>query len=500
MYKSRILFNHNNGDFMYKSLKENIAYLKERTSSSADFTIRKMILNDGTDVAIFTIEGMVNKDGLTFAVSDPLIRTIIPKDTNKYEYIRDRVLSTPEIIEINTFDELLNFAMSGFAVLGIDGYDKMLVIGLQGFSFRSVSEPSSEMVFRGSREGFTEPLRINMSLIRRRMKNSDLVFKTMTLGDLSQTQICLCYLKSAVSKKILKELIKRLNNVNLDTVLASGYLVSYLGDKDKNTLLSTVGVTERPDTLCGKITEGRIGILIDGTPSALLVPYLFIENFQSFDDYSNRPYFASFVRLLKYISFIFSLYLPSLFIAIINFHPEFIPINLLNHVAESLDSTPFPLMLEVLFVAFMYEVMREAGLRLPKPLGHAVGIVGALVIGETGVSAGLICPTTLIIVAFSAICSYVIPELYGTITVMKFLYIVVAGIFGIIGVILVSLIATISVCSLKSFGVPYLAPIVPISKGVISDNFVRSDWHRLTKHKVKLQNMVGVDDNFEEQN
>ena len=224
---------------------------------------------------------------------------------------------------------------------------------------------------------------------------------------------------------------------------------------------------------------------------------MFIENFQSFDDYSNRPYFASFIRILKYLSFLFAIYLPSLFIAITDFHPEYIPVGLLTHISNSLETTPFPLMLEVMFVAFMYEVMREAGLRLPKPLGHAVGIVGALVIGETGVSAGLICPTTLIIVAFSAICSYVIPELYGTITVVKFIYIVISGIFGVIGIILASLIATISVCSLKSFGVPYLAPIVPISKGIISDNFIRSDWHRLTKHKVKLQNMVGVDDEFE---
>lgn len=497
MYNLRILFNYNNGDFMFKSLKENINYLQDVTSSSADFTVRKMKLNDGTFVAIFTIEGMVNKDGLTLAVSDPLLSATIPTGVNKYEFIRDRVLSTPEIIEINTFDELLDFSMSGFAVLGIDGYEKMLVIGLQGFSFRSVSEPSSEMVFRGSREGFTEPLRINMSLIRRRMKNPDLVFQTMTIGNLSKTQICLCYLKSAVSKSILKELKRRLNNINLDTVLASGYLVSYLGDEDKNTLLSTVGVTERPDTLCGKITEGRIGILVDGTPSAILVPHLFIENFQSFDDYSNRPYFASFIRILKYLSFLFAIYLPSLFIAITDFHPEYIPVGLLTHISDSLETTPFPLMLEVMFVAFMYEVMREAGLRLPKPLGHAVGIVGALVIGETGVSAGLICPTTLIIVAFSAICSYVIPELYGTITVVKFIYIVISGIFGVIGIILASLIATISVCSLKSFGVPYLAPIVPIPKGIISDNFIRSDWHRLTKHKVKLQNMVGVDDKFE---
>ncbi len=482
---------------MFKDLQSNIDYLNRLTYKSADFTVRKLILRDGTQTAIITIEGMVNKEGLSLAITSPLISYKFPDNCNKIDFIRDYVLSSSEIIEINSYEELIQFVMSGFAAVAVDGYEKMLVVGIQGFSFRSVSEPASEMVFRGSREGFTEPLRINMTLIRRRIKNPDLVFKTMTLGDLSKTQICLCYIKSAVSEKILKELIKRLENIDLDTVLASGYLVSYLGDTDSNTLLSTVGVTERPDTLCGKITEGRIGIIVDGTPSVIVVPHLFIENFQSFDDYTNRPYFASFIRILKYISLIFALYLPGLFVAITNFHPEILPLELLNHIAKSLETTPFPLMLEVLLVAFMYEVMREAGLRLPKPLGHAVGIVGALVIGETGVSAGIICAPTLIFVAFSAICSYVIPELYGAVSVMKFVYIIVGGIFGIIGIVLVSLISTVLAASLKSFGVPYLSPIAPISKGVVTDNFIRTDWHRLSKHKIRVQNMTGVETNFE---
>ena len=163
-----------------------------------------------------------------------------------------------------------------------------------------------------------------------------------------------------------------------------------------------------------------------------------------------------------------------------------------------MEKTPFPLVLELLLVTFMYEVMREAGLRLPKPLGHAVGIVGALVIGETGVSAGLICATTLIIVAFSAICSYVVPDLYGVITVLKFIFIIVGGVFGFLGIVLASLVAVVSLSSLRSFGVPFLSPIAPVSKGILKDNFIRADWHRLTKHKIKVQNMEGAEDDFKQ--
>lgn len=497
MYISRKLFHHNNGDIMYSNLQENIDYLKRITSSSADFTVRSIVLRDNTKIALFTFEGMVNKDGVSLAITTPLQEAVIPENCDKYEFIRDKVLSSSEIIEIDNFNQFIQLAMSGFAVIAIDGYNKMLVVGIQGFSFRGVSEPATEMVIRGSREGFTEPLRINMTLIRRRIKSPDLVFQTMTVGDISNTQICLCYIKSAVSKKILKELVRRLKNIDLDTVLASGYLVSYLGDKSHNTLLSTVGSTERPDTLCGKITEGRIGVLVDGSPTAIIVPYLFIESFQSFDDYSNRPYFASFIRVLKYISFLLSLYFPGVFLAIINFHPEYMPVALLNNIAQSLEKTPMSLMFEILIVNFMYEVMREAGLRLPKSLGHAVSIVGALVIGETGVSAGLICATSLIIVAFSAICSYVVPELYGAITVVKFFFIIIGGIFGILGIVLASLIVIVSVASLRSFGVPFLSPISPISKGIVTDNFIRADWHRLVKHKIKVQNMKGAEDDFE---
>lgn len=483
---------------MEKILTQNINFLKNIFEFSSDLTVREFKLRDGTSAAVLSMDGMVDKTEVTLSITAPLITAVFPTDTDKFSYINDRLLTNCEVAEVTQYEELISYIMSGFAVVAVDGYEKMSAVGTQGFPYRGVTEPTSEIVFRGSREGFSEPLKVNITLIRRRIKNPDLVFKSMEVGRLSKTQICLCYIKSVVSHKILTELEKRLQAVDLDTVLASGYLVSYLTDRNSRSVFSTIGVTERPDTLCGKLTEGRIGIIVDGTPAVIIVPYLFIENYQSFDDYSNRPYFASFIRILKYISFIFALYMPGLYVAITDFHLEYLPTPLLNHINDSLRITPFPLVVEVLLVAFMYEVMREAGLRLPKPLSHAVSIVGALVIGETGVSAGLISAPTLIFVAFSAICSYVLPELYGTVTILKFGYIIAGGMFGVIGIVLLSLTATVSACSLNSFGVPYFSPIAPVSKGIISDNFIRSDWHKLIKHKIKVQNLTGVETDFEE--
>ena len=196
--------------------------------------------------------------------------------------------------------------MSGFAVVAVDGYAKMLALGIQGFSFRSVSEPDSDVVQRGSKEGFVEPLRINMSLIRRRMKTPKMKFETMTIGSESKTDICLCYMTDIVSPSILRKLKKRLNSINLKTVMASGYIAPYLEQKGDFSFFSGVGISERPDTVCGKISEGRIAILVDGTPSALIVPFLFVEYFQTLDDYSNRAYFCDIYPLAEIYSIFYS--------------------------------------------------------------------------------------------------------------------------------------------------------------------------------------------------
>lgn len=480
---------------MYNNLEKNIEYLKNLTHNSADFTVRNFNIDnkDLTPCAIITIEGMVSKETLTLSVVNPIINADYRNisSSNLYDYIYKYVLSASEVVEVTSFDEVIAFSMSGFAIITIDKSSKMIAVGVQGFSFRSVSEPENEVVQRGSREGFTEALRINMTLIRRRMKNPDLIFETLTIGKETKTQLCICYMNNKVTKSSLNELRIRLNNCNLNTLLGSGYLVPYLEDSGKNELFSGVGTTERPDTLCGKLIEGRIGVMIDGTPCVLIMPHLFVENFQTFDDYTNRPYFASLLRLIKYFCYLISILLPGLYLGFVAFHPEYFPQALLNKIEESVKSTPLPLMLEVLMIEFIYEIMREAGLRLPKVLGHAVSIVGALVIGDCAISAGLIGAPTLIIVALSAISSYVIPNLYPQITILRLSFILVGGVLGVWGVVLLSLVVLINMCSKSTLGVIYMAPITPFSFANIRDVFVRVGWKKLTENNINVQHLKG---------
>ncbi|MDD6847760.1 MAG: spore germination protein [Oscillospiraceae bacterium] len=483
------------GGKMYSDLQQNILELKKLLSDSADFTVRTIKLNNDskTSCAIFTTEGMCDKESLAIYVLNPLLNAEYGDINRKklFDYIYDKVLSASEITLITSFSEVITFSMSGFAIVAIDGYKEMVAIGAQGFSFRGVSEPESEVVQRGSREGFTEALRINMTLVRRRMKNPNLVFETMTLGTESNTQICLCYIKNVATKSSVSEIRERLSNCNLKTLLGSGYLVPYLEDSGKNEVFTGVGVTERPDSLCGKMLEGRIGILIDGTPCALVIPHLFVENFQSVDDYSNRPYFATIIRLLKYFSYILAILTPAVYIAFVNFHPDYFPKALYKNIQESIKDTPLPLILEILLITFIYEVMREAGLRLPKALGHAVSIVGALVIGDCAINAGIIGAPTLMAVAVSAICSYVVPDLYPQITVLRLSFIVAGGIMGVWGIVLLSTIVIISMCSKSSLGVAYMSPIIPFNKRSIGDIFVRFGWKKLTKNSINVQSLNG---------
>lgn len=479
--------------FISNSLTDSLAYFRNEFSSSADLTIRQMEIV-GLEGAIITIEGMVNKEALANTVITPIKLGEFDEGSplEKYAQIRDKMTSTCDQLQVSTYEDAFYLVMSGFALIALDKCDCMLAIGVQGFSFRSVSEPSSEVMQRGSREGFVEPLRINMSLIRRRIKNPKLKFEISKLGTMSKTDICLCYLTDRVSPKLLEQVKQRLDKINLETIMASGYVIPYLEEKNDLSLFSSVGMSERPDTICGKLSEGRIAIIIDGTPNVLIVPYLFVEYFQSLDDYSMRPYFATLVRCLKYMSFFISILLPGLYVGIGTFNPELLPWELLNKIALAVGTTPFSLMMETLIIHFIYEIMREAGLRLPKPLGHAVSIVGGLVIGDAAVSSGLIGSPTLMVVALTAISSYVIPNLYEPIAFLRFAFIIVGGTMGIWGIMLLFSVILVNICSKNNYGIPFTAPISPFSMFGMRDVFIRAGWKILSRKENSVQYMPGT--------
>ncbi len=475
-----------------KDLLENTVSIREKFSNSSDLIIKPITVS-GFSVALVMCEGMVDLQTMSELLVEPIQKLTLPgysTPDDLLHWVRYDTALAADQQEISTFEELFQFIMSGFVVVLIDGTDKGTALGLQGFNFRGISESSAEQNIRGSREGFVEPIRINLTMVRRRIKSPKLKFELMNIGTQSKTDICMVYMTDTVSPKILDHVRSSLKRIQLKYVLESGYLEPFL-DEHPLSVFSGIGNTERPDTLCAKILEGRVGILVDGTPFALIIPYLFAENFQSVDDYSHRPYYSTFIRILKYISFAISILLPGLYVGIATFHPELFPEALLFNIATAQESTPFPLMAEAIIIHLIYEAMREAGLRLPRGIGHAVSIVGALVIGDAAVTAGLIGSPMVMVVALTAVSSFVVPSLYEPVTVLRFLYIIVGGVSGLYGISLLTAVLCINLCSIHPMDIPYTSPISPFGRSALRDVFVRAGWKTLSRHNIKVQNMPG---------
>lgn len=471
-------------------LTKDLVALRERAYNTADLITRPITVC-GIQMNLVMMEGMVDLNKLDEAFIRPLLSKQFGSGNAVFDWVEQTAV-VGDVKDVYEYDQLLSLVMTGFLAVLVDGVAKGIVMGVQGYPYRSISEPNSEVNEKGSRESFTEPIKINLTMIRRRMRSGSVKFETMEVGTDSHTLICLVYDPNAVSSKMLQEVRGRLSRIQMKTVLDVGYLQPYLEGKPLS-FFSEVGTTERPDTVCAKVQEGRIAILLDGTPYALIVPYLFVENFQSFDDYSRRPYFATLIRLLKYASFFISMLLPGLYVAIATFHPALLPHALLFNIASAVEATPFPLMLEALIIHFIYEIMREAGLRLPRPVGHAVSIVGALVIGDAAVTAGIIGSPMVMIVALTAISSFVVPSLYEPVAALRFIFILLGGTTGLYGMALFMAALLVNICRTNSLGVPYTSPVSPLTPSAMRDVFIRAGWKQLGRRIMHIQDMHGSD-------
>ncbi len=476
-----------------KSLISNMTYINGKFDGCSDF-VSKELITCGRKAVIMEIDNMIDKLQLTQGVLAPLADAKPPvsltDDDAVFNWLRDNTFTFVDQKEAFSYEETIGFLMAGFAVLLIEGIDKAIAFGLQGFKFRGIDEPNTDKSLRGSREGFVEPLRLNMMLVRRRVKNPNLKFEIYNLGSESRTDVCVAYIKGTVAESVLNEVRHRLRTIDLDTLLASGYIQAFFQD-DPFSIFSTVGTTERPDAFCGKLSEGRVGIIVDNTPITLTMPFLFVENFQNMDDYAVGPYYATFTRILKYLSFFTSVLIPGLYVAIGSFHQALLPSQLLYALAQSEEATPFTLVFEALFMQVIYEMVREAGLRLPKQIGFAINIVGALIIGQAAVSAGLIGAPMVIVVAITATTSLITPTLYEPGVVMRFMFIVLAGMAGILGLTLGVAFCVYYLCSLKSYEVPYTAPISPFNGYAWRDVVIRLPWKILAKRKIAAQDLPG---------
>ncbi len=449
--------------------------------------ISREILYGEIRIAVFMLDGMCDEIKITESVIKPLTDHDGKVNENGInEEIKTRLFKGVNMISVTDIADGARNIILGNLLIIADGEKEALAFPFQGFSKRAVTEPKSEQNERGSQEGFTDNFKDNATLLRRRLRTPELIIKQITLGKTSNTPVLICYMKDRVSQELLSSVKKRLDKTCLDAVLGSGYIRPFL-DNRRPSFFTDTGITERPDTFSAKLLEGRIGIICDGTPFALIVPWLFIDYFHAVDDYLSSTYYALFMRILRIICFIIAAILPGAFVAICLFHPEIMPADIMYGISAATGKTPFPIMIEALIIHFIYEIVREAGLRMPRSVGHAVSIVGALVIGDAAVTAGLIAAPMLIVVALTAISSSVIVKLHEPVAILRFGFIIIGGFTGLYGIMLGMGIMLIDICSVSPYGIPFSAPMSPFVLRAQTDALIRRSWSKVRDRK----NLVG---------
>ena len=408
------------------------------------------------------VDSITDKELLGLEVLAPLKKLCSEKSAAKTNISHlAKAITLANVKTESKITDATNDILSGNAMIFIDGKNKAISVDLKKFEVRAISEPPTGLAVRGPRNGFTESIKSNLSLVRRYLKSPDLKVETFEKGRYTKTSIAFMYIDGISRPEIIDKIRQKIQEIDIDGIPDSSYVSKLLNER-KTSLFKQVGSTERPDVLIERMLEGRAGIIVDGSPFALTLPYLLIEDFQAAEDYYISQYRANLVRALRVIAMIFSILLPSVFVAAQLFHLQIIPLNFLLTIVNGIKEIPFSPSLEMFFVLLIFELLNETSVRMPKYVGMALAVVGALVLGETAVNAGIVSTPAILIMALSGISIYAIPELVETTSVLRFIYLIVAGSLGGYGLILITAFLIIYLCSADNYGAPYLAPYSPV--------------------------------------
>lgn len=461
-------------------MNEYIQYIYLTLKSNSDFKHREVKCNVGT-INLFFIDNLCDSKFISEYIIAPFIKNnnIQPNIEN----IKKEVLYSNSVADIKTKEEAIIHILSGDVVIVFDFITSVIYCEAKGFSKRSITTPITEAVLKGPREGFNEAIVDNIALIRRKIKNQNLKVETKFLGEKSNTAIALVYLSGSAPDNLINYINKKLSSIDLDFLLDINYIQEQL--QCKHTFFDTIGYTEKPDIASSKILEGKVVVLVDGTPFAAIAPYFFIENFQMGDDYYLNKYYSNFTRLLRISAFMISLFLPGIYIALTTYHFSLVPLQFIFRLAASRADVPFPLVFEVLIMNFFFILLREAGIRLPQPIGQAMSIVGALILGDAAVGAGLASQSTVIIVALSAITSFLTPKLNTAMILWEFIVIILSSLLGLMGFFMAIFIFCAHIGSLNTCGYPYFMPFSTSEQFDYRDLAARDNLEVISKNILK---------------
>lgn len=445
------------------SLAQNTQILDGLFTNCDDIKKRTMKLGSdaNVDACIYYVEVTVNNLSVEESVIGKLISRLMSKTPQEiYQYLSANALGITDVKELSTFDEIVMGVMIGDGVILIDGYDKAVKIKSKGYPMMGISSSERENVMRGSREGFADALKSNTALMRKRIRTNQLKVQEFIIGKESNTTVALVYMDNLVRKQVLAEITARIQNLDITNLTDTG-IIEQLTEESDRSPFPQYQTTERPDTAVQAVMKGRITLFVDNTPVALLLPTNFNDFLKTPDDYYERYGIVTLARIVRYMAAFFSLCLPAVYLAVMTYHPDILPANMLFAFASGRSSVPFPSVAEVFIMEFAFELLREAGIRIPGPMGSTIGIVGGLIIGQAAVSAGIVSPVIVVVVAFTALSSFAIPnnELSSAFRILKYFLILLSYALGFFGIVLGFILIALHLASLRSFGLPYLMPI-----------------------------------------
>jgi len=489
------------------NLQENLQRIKDSLGKSSDIIIREIRVGKEENIKA----GIIYTDGLTdtTALQNFILETLmldvegtelqkkLSPEQNLISILKDFAMTVGEIKELTNFEELLTGLLSGDTIILIDGYAQGLIVSNRHWVERGVTEATAQVIVRGPREGFSENLRVNTALVRRRLKDPNLWMESKIIGKRTKTNVAMMYIKGIANDKIVKEVRLRLDRIDIDGILESGNIEELIRDEPYSPF-PTILNTERSDVVAAELLEGKIAIFVDGTPFVLIVPAIFIQFFQSSEDYYQSADIASLIRILRYFAFAIAMLAPALFIAVTTFNHVMLPPSLLISLAAQREGAPFPAFVEAIIMEVTFEILREAGLRMPRSIGSAMSIVGAFVIGTAAVEAGIISAAMVIVVSITAIASFVSPTYNLAISgrILRFGFMAIAASFGLLGITIGLIALLLHLCSLRSFGVPYMSSLAPFNLSDQKDAFIRLPiWKMFTRPRlINQQNIVRQQD------
>lgn len=486
------------------SLDDNLNYIKARYSSliNSDIDIREFyIIAEDKRIRAFLIyiDGMSNADSINHFILKPLM---LRNKTNTHhkknicqfrndepfnleDHISNCLLPQNKVTPLEDFSQVISDINVGNCIVFIDTLSIAYSVDVKGFKQRSISTPQNEIIVRGSQEAFVETLRTNTSILRRLINNENLIIENAAVGKVSNTKVAICYMNNIANSDLVAEVQYRINNLDIDALVSSGQLEQLIQD-NSNNMFPQIIATERPDKAVYSLLDGRVVVIVNGSPYVLIMPGVLNDFLTSPEDNNLKYQFSNLAKAVRLLASFFALLLPGFYIAISNYHQELIPTELLFAIAASRESVPFPIIFELLFMEISFELIREAGLRVPSPIGPTIGIVGALILGDAAVKANIVSPILIIIVALTALCSFSIPDLSLNFTfrILRFVYILLGYFGGFLGIGLGIFVLLLSLSNLTSFGVPYVMPyLTKINKRTTSSYFSAPIWIREKKPK-----------------